>query len=114
MTKKKPPSKAKRRAAQKKPRAATTAPTPPAPPAADPDRAVAAAEVLEAVFLGEKNFDLESQVVQKDGQPVVDQDADECLWVTVRIHVPRLDVDTWLDGTHLDHPNNQDDDGDDA
>lgn len=78
----------------------------------DPDRADAAAEVLQAVFLHEKHFDLESEIVQKDGRPVVDQDAEEHLWVTVRLHVPMLDVDTWLDGTHLDHPSNQPDDED--
>ena len=76
----------------------------------DPDRADAAVEVLQAVWLSEKHFDLESEIVQKDGRPVVDQDAEECLWVTVRLHVPRLDVDTWIDRTHLDHPDNQEDD----
>ncbi len=83
----------------------------------DPDRAEAAAEVLQAVFLHEKNFDLESEIVQKDGRPVVDQNAEGHIWVTVRLHVPMLDVDTWLDGTHLDHPDNQsieDEDEDDA
>lgn len=86
-----------------------------APPAVDLDRADAAAEVLQAVWLHEKHFDLESEIVHKDDRPVVDQDLEGCLWVTVRLHVPRLDVDTWLDGTHLDHPDNQpDDDEDDA
>jgi hypothetical protein len=86
-----------------------TRPTKTAPPRVDPDRAEAAAEVLQAVFLHEKHFDLESEVVRKDGRPVVDQDAEGHLWVTVRLHVPMLDVDTWLDGTHLDHPDNQPD-----
>lgn len=84
-------------------------------PKVDPDRAEAAAEVLQAVWLHEKHFDLESEVVQRDGRPVVDQDAEGHLWVTVRLHVPMLDVDTWLDGTHLDHPDNQvDEDEEDA
>jgi hypothetical protein len=78
-------------------------------PQIDPDRAEAAAEVLQAVWLHEKHFDLESEVVQKDGRPVVDQDAEGHLWVTVKLHVPALDVDDWLDGTHIDHPNNQSD-----
>lgn len=82
--------------------------------AVDPERAKAAAEVLQAVWLHEKHFELENEIVQKDGRPVVDQDADGHLWVTVRLHVPALDVDTWIDGTHLDHPSNQSDDEDDV
>jgi len=82
------------------------------PPPVDPDRADAAAEVLQAVFLHEKHFDLESAIVLKDGRPVVEEDAEGHLWVTVRLHVPMLDVDTWLDGSHLDHPDNQPDDDD--
>ncbi len=78
-------------------------------PVIDPARAEAAAEVLEAVWLREKNFDLESEIVTKDGRPIVDQDAEGHLWVTVKLHVPALDIDCWLDGTHLDHPDNQDD-----
>jgi uncharacterized protein YhdP len=78
-----------------------------AKPKIDADRAEAAAEVLQAVFLHEKHFDLESAVVLKDGRPVVDEDAEGHLWVTVKLHVPALDVDSWLDGTHLDHPDNQ-------
>ena len=89
--------------------------TPRIDPAINPDRADAAAEVLQAVWLNEKCFDLESEVVQKDGRPVVDQDAEGHLWVTVKLHVPMLDVDCWLDGTHLDHPDNQsDEDEEDA
>lgn len=79
-------------------------------PAIDPDRADAAAEVLQAVWLGEKHFDLESEIVLEGGRPVVHQDADEHLWITVKLHVPALDVDSWLDGTHMDHPDNQTDD----
>lgn len=79
-------------------------------PKIDPDRAEAAVEVLQAVFLNEKHFDLESEIVLEGGRPVVHQDGDEHLWVTVKLHVPALDVDSWLDGTHLDHPDNQSDD----
>lgn len=68
----------------------------------DAARLEAAAEVLQAVFLHEKHFDLESTIVQRHGRPVVDQDEEGHLWVTVRLHVPALDVDMWLDGTHPD------------
>ena len=70
------------------------------------DRAEAAVEVLQAVFLHEKHFDLESEIAFEGRRPVVHQDADGHLWVTVKLHVPALDVDTWLDGTHRDHPDN--------
>ena len=78
--------------------------------AIDPDRAEAAAEVLQAVFLHERHFDLESEIVLDGGRPVAHEDADGHLWLTVKLHVPALDVDSWLDGTHLDHPDNQSDD----
>ena len=77
-------------------------------PVIDPDRIEAAAEVLQAVWLSEKNFELENEIVNKDGRPIVDQDAEGHLWVTVKLHVPALDIDCWLDGTHNDHPDNQD------
>lgn len=32
--------------------------------------------------------------------------------VTVKIHVPALAIDTWLDGTHCDYPDNRDDEDD--
>ena len=69
-----------------------------------------AAEVLQAVFLHEKHFDLESEIVLEGGRPIAHEDAEGHLWITVKLHVPALDVDTWIDGTHLDHPNNQADD----
>lgn len=77
-------------------------------PMIDTDRAEAAAEVLQAVWLHEKHFNLESEIVLEGGQPVAHEDADGHLWITVKLHVPWLDVDSWLDGTHLDHPDNQD------
>src|SRR5436309_14791106 len=70
-----------------------------------PDRAEAAAEVLEAVWLTENSFELEHKIDPAD----VIEDEDGNPWVAVRIQVPQLDVDTWLDGTHLDHPDNKDD-----
>ena len=76
----------------------------------DPDRADAGAEVLQAVFLHEKHFDLESEIVLEGGRPIAHEDAEGHLWITVKLHVPALDVDTWLDGTHMDHPDNQADD----
>lgn len=79
-------------------------------PAIDPDRAEAAGEVLQAVWLSEKHFELENEVVLEGGRPIVHQDAEGHLWVTVKLHVPALDVDMWLDGTHCDHPDNQSDD----
>lgn len=101
--------KTKKRSTKKAPKRKVAAT---AKPKIDPDRAEAAAEVLQAVWLSEKNFDLESEIVLKDGRPIVDQDGDEQLWVTVKLQVPRLDVDCWLDGTHLDHPDNQPDNED--
>ena len=81
--------------------------------AIDPARAEAAAEVLQAVWLNEKHFDLESEIVLEAGRPVVHQDKGGHLWVTVKLPVPALDVDMWLDGTHGDHPDNQlDNEGD--
>lgn len=68
------------------------------------DRGVAAAEVLAAVWLSEKHFELDFEV-DKDG---VTEDKDGNPWVTVRIQVPQLDVEMWGDGTHRDHPNNED------
>ena len=76
------------------------------------DRAEAAVEVLQAVFLHEKTFDLESEIAFEGRRPVVHQEGDGHLWVTVKLHVPALDIDTWLDGTHIDHPDNQPDDED--
>lgn len=75
----------------------------------DPEIADAAVEVLQAVFLHDKHFDLESEIVLKDGRPVVEKDAEGHYWATVKLHVPMLDIDTWIDGTHLDHPDNQPD-----
>jgi hypothetical protein len=76
------------------------------PTPVDPDRALAASEVLQHIFLNEKNFDLESKI---DDPPLAEQDDEGHVWVTVKLHVPRLDIDMWLDGTHLDHPDNQND-----
>ncbi len=90
--------------------AKTSAPTPGSPVACDPDRALAAAEVLAAVWLRAEKFELEHRV---DDPPVAEVDDEGHTWVTVRIHVPALDVDLWLDGTHCDHPGNQDDDDED-
>lgn len=70
----------------------------------DADRATAAVEVLQAVWLSEQHFDLEHKV---DDPPLVREDSEGHLWVTVELHVPALDVDAWLDGTHVDDPNNQ-------
>lgn len=81
------------------------------PRKADPGRAEAAAEVLRAVWLSERHFELETQV---GDPPTVEEDSEGHLWVPVKIHVPALDVDAWLDGTHLDHPDNQGDDRDDG
>jgi hypothetical protein len=85
----------------------------PDPKKCDPDRALAAAEVLEAVWLSEKHFELEHKV---DDPPVAEIDDEDHVWITVKIHVPALDVDMWIDGTHGDHPDNQDasDDDDNA
>lgn len=69
-------------------------------------RADAAAEVLEAVWLHENNFELECKI---DNPPVVEEDKQGHAWVTVKIHVPALDIDCWLDGTHNEHPDNQPD-----
>ena len=103
--------KAKKKSAAKKKTAKTKTAAKPAPmPTIDPERAAAAAEVLQAVFLHEKHFDLESEIVLEGGRPIAHEDAEGHLWITVKLHVPALDVDTWIDGTHLDHPNNQADD----
>lgn len=75
--------------------------------------AEAAAEVVQAVWLHEDHFELENEVVTLDGIPLVEADAEGHLWVTVKIHVPRLDVEMWLDGTHFRHPDNLKDDEDD-
>jgi hypothetical protein len=75
--------------------------------AVDPDRAVAAAEVLAAVWLSEKNFELDTKV---SDPPTAKQDAEEHVWITVKIHVPALDIDMWIDGTHSDHPDNASED----
>lgn len=69
------------------------------------DRAIAAGEVLAAVWLGEKHFELDFEIDDKD----VTEDKDGNPWVTVRIQVPQLDVEMWRDGTHGDHPNNTED-----
>lgn len=73
----------------------------------DPDRALAAAEVLAAVWLSEKNFDLDTKV---SDPAIAELDDEEHVWVTVKIHVPALDIDMWLDGTHSDHPDNAEED----
>lgn len=73
------------------------------PKPADPDRALAAAEVLAAAWLGEKHFELDTMI---GDPPIAEQDAEGHVWVTVKIHVPALDIDAWLEGTHVDHPDN--------
>lgn len=70
----------------------------------DAGRARAAVEVLQAVWLNEQHFDLEHKV---SNPPLVREDSEGQLWVTVELHVPALDVDAWLDGTHVDDPDNQ-------
>ena len=78
----------------------------------DDERATAAVEVLQAVWLSERHFDLEHKV---SDPPLVREDSEGHLWVTVELHVPALDVDMWLDGTHIDDPDNQrDQEQDDA
>lgn len=101
---------AKKKTARKTPSSKKPVPKKPV----DPARAEAAGEVLQAVWLSEKHFDLESELVLQGGAPVVDEDAEGHLWVTVKLHVPALDVDMWLDGTHTDHPDNQDESDDEA
>lgn len=64
-------------------------------------RAVAAGEVLAAIWL--KDFELDVEI---DNPPVCEVDEHGHSWVTVRIHVPALDIDLWEDGTHGDHPDN--------
>lgn len=64
-------------------------------------RATAAGEVLAAVWL--KDFDLDCEI---DNPPEVAVDNDGQCWVKVSIRVPRLDVDCWEDGSHIDHPLN--------
>ena len=71
----------------------------------DPDRALAAAEVLEAVWLREGKFELEHTI---EDPPIAEVDDDGQVWVTVKVHVPALDIDMWAEGTHCDHPGNQD------
>lgn len=73
------------------------------PKKVDPDRALAAAEVLAAVWLNEKHFELDNEV---SDPPIAEMDDEEHIWVTVKIHVPALDIDMWLDGAHTDHPDN--------
>lgn len=79
------------------------------PKRCDPDRALAAAEVLQAVWLSEKHFELEHEI---GDPPVAEVDDEDRVWITVKIHVPALDVDLWLEGTHPDDPNNRRGDGD--
>lgn len=74
--------------------------------ACDPRRAIAAAEVLAAVWLGDKNFELEAKVDDPPNPPIAEVDSEGRVWVTVKLHVPALDIDAWIDGTHGDHPNN--------
>lgn len=69
-------------------------------------RADAAAEVLEAVWLHEDHFELDYKI---DNPPVVEEDKQGYAWVTVKIHVPALDIDCWIDGSHHAHPDNQPD-----
>lgn len=71
----------------------------------DADRALAAAEVLEVVWLREEKFELEHTI---GDPPVAEVDDEGQVWVTVKVHVPALDIDMWADGTHCDHPGNQD------
>jgi hypothetical protein len=107
--------KTKKPARKKQSAAKLKAPTANAASTVDPDRAEAATEVLQAVWLSEKHFELENEIVREGVRPVVTEDAEGHLWVTVKLHVPALDIDCWLDGTHSDHPDNQsDDDKDDA
>jgi len=70
----------------------------------DPERACAAAEVLEAVWLHERKFELEHTI---EDPPVAEVDDAGQVWVTVKVHVPALDIDMWAEGTHCDHPENQ-------
>lgn len=76
-----------------------------APKKCDPDRALAAAEVLAAVWLNESSFELEYKV---DDPPVVEEDKDGNPWVTVKVQVPQLDVDMWADGEHIDQNREED------
>jgi hypothetical protein len=77
------------------------------PKPVDPDCALAAAEVLAAVWLSEKHFELENKI---SDPPIAERgEEDHHVWITVKIHVPALDIDTWLDGTHSAHPDNADD-----
>lgn len=77
------------------------------PKLVDPNRALAAAEVLAAVWLSEKHFELDNKV---SDPPIAEQDEDGYIWVTVKIHVPALDIDMWLDCTHDAHPDNASED----
>ncbi len=103
-TKKK--ARSKKAAPKKKAKAVALPETAPYAKKCAADRADAAAEVLGAVWLSEKHFELEHIIDATD----VTEDADGNPWVTVRIQVPQLDVDCWLDGSHRDHPSNQPDD----
>lgn len=76
------------------------------PKKCDPERALAAAEVLEAVWLSEKHFELDHEI---EDPPIAEMDGEDHVWVTVKIHVPALDIDMWIDGTHSDRPDNIDD-----
>lgn len=71
-----------------------------------PERALAATEVLAAVWLSENNFELEYNIDASD----VTEDVAGNPWVTVRIQVPQLDVELWLDDTHPDQPHNKNED----
>lgn len=89
----------------KAPRAKAKAPkTEPRIRKPDPKRAMAASEVLQAVWLNARHFDLEHKIASP---PRARADREGHLWVTVELHVPALDIDAWLDGTHVDDPNNQ-------
>ena len=79
----------KKPAAKKKTAKKKTAAKSASTPTVDPDRAEAAAEVLQAVFLHEKHFDLESEIVLEGGRPIAHEDAEGHLWITVKLHVPR-------------------------
>ena len=68
------------------------------------ERALAAAEVLAAVWLHENHFELETKI---GDPPVAVEDAEGHVWVTVKMHVPALDIDLWIEGTHP----NQNDEG---
>jgi hypothetical protein len=64
---------------------------------ASPERALAAAEVLAAVWLSDENFELDHKI---GDPPVAEVYDDGHTWVTVKIHVPCLDIDLWIEGAH--------------